>query len=667
MLADPLPKKELIVMVKNYQNPSLFIRVMILLHLISTLSVKAQNIAVINGNFDNLSGWETEGKIGTIIDGRCYIPSGDNSKLFQRIQVSEGYYTLTAKLSIPNCEGNCYLYGKGKGYTIVSTEIPKTKDSQNSLTVYVRGIQSDNGELEIGVYNEGKHDLYIDDVTLTKTDGPYIFLQGGDITELNYVINSGGNYYDTEGTLLYSKEDSNVEKAQSVVNYLAERGMNFVRIRNSNSPGEKHPDKSNSYYLPDGFQDTKDCLQLAVMAHNANMKIQYTFNYSDYWSNGERQDIPSDWMDSIKGIYDKQKIVDKLSDCIYKYTLEVMKELAENQIYPEYVSLGNETNGGFLFPYGYSYDVTWDNTDMPRGTQNWNAIASFINAGYKAVKEVSPSSKIVIHLADNTNDFIKYGSNANSYTYAWYFDNLRKHNAQFDVIGASYYPAWSEATVGNLVEYCKNLSQRYEKEILIMESGYNFHPTRKDGWEGQLTENAPDYKDLFQYTPEGQKSFVAELLNGLKSIGATSKYECIGSLYWDPMMIHVEDENGNNKTGWAHKTSTNQPDVNVVENTTLFDFEGIALPAFEVYENNKYANKETESPTIQINHPSDKQYILYSKSNLLTIKSLQEDTYTIINNLGWLISKFKLKANETKEIQLPLGVYFINNTKVLIK
>ena len=154
-------------MVKNYQIPSLLSRMMILLFLFSATSVKAQNIAVINGNFDNLSSWETEGEIGTIVDGRCYIPAGSESKLFQHVQVQEGYYMLTAMVSIPNCYGKCYLYAKGEGYSIVSTEIPKTKESNNYVKVFVRGIQTNNGEIEIGVYNEGKHDLYIDDITLT--------------------------------------------------------------------------------------------------------------------------------------------------------------------------------------------------------------------------------------------------------------------------------------------------------------------------------------------------------------------------------------------------------------------------------------------------------------------------------------------------------------------
>ena len=79
-------------MVKNYQIPSLLSRVMILLFLFSATSVKAQNIAVINDNFDNLSCWEIEGENGSIVDGHCYIPAGSESKLFQRIQVQEGYF-----------------------------------------------------------------------------------------------------------------------------------------------------------------------------------------------------------------------------------------------------------------------------------------------------------------------------------------------------------------------------------------------------------------------------------------------------------------------------------------------------------------------------------------------------------------------------------------------
>ena len=209
-----------------------------MLSLLSPMAILAQNISLQNGNFDQISGWEIVGKTGSIEAGRYHILKGSESKIFQRLSVSEGSYLLTAKVSIPNCEGKCYLYGKGDGYTMVSTEIPKVKEINQSITVYVRGVQTKNGNIEIGVYNEGKHDIYIDEISLAKENSPYSFLQGGDITELNYVINSGGNYSDENGMLLYDKNDSDDKKAQAVVDYLAKKGMNFVRIRNSNSPGK---------------------------------------------------------------------------------------------------------------------------------------------------------------------------------------------------------------------------------------------------------------------------------------------------------------------------------------------------------------------------------------------------------------------------------------------
>ena len=57
-------------------------------------------------------------------------------------------------------------------------------------------------------------------------------------------------------------------------------------------------------------------------------------------------------------------------------------------------------------------------------------------------------------------------------------------------------------------------------------------------------------------------------------------------------MIHVEDEHGNNVTGWAHTFDTNQPQANVVENTTLFDFDGKAVTALEAYEYNTYSKPQ---------------------------------------------------------------------------
>ena len=58
------------------------------------------------------------------------------------------------------------------------------------------------------------------------------------------------------------------------------------------------------------------------------------------------------------------------------------------------------------------------------------------------------------------------------------------------------------------------------------------------------------------------------------SIKAVPKARIIGVLYWDPIFIPAGD------TGWELGAR------NVVSNTTLFDFEGNALPVFDSFKNN---------------------------------------------------------------------------------
>ena len=500
-------------------------------------------------------------------------------RLFNNL--TPGFYDITATLSAPSVNGVCFLFGKGEGYSMASTAVPVG----SNLKVTVRGVGTLGNSLLAGLFSDGADEVQVADLEVTKSDA-FHFYHGGDITELNYVLDYGGRYADEKGNTLCPSGASREEMAQNVINYLAGNGMNFVRIRLSNNPGQ--PDNTGTYCLPEGYQDESDCLQLAKMANEAGMDIQFTFNWSDYWSNGTRQNVPADWLEAVKKAGAGNEVA-TLADCAYNYTKKVMQHLAALGIYPAYVSLGNETNGGFLFPYAYSYDVKAADAsaDMPQGYKNWTAIAKIVNAGYKAVKEVSPNSQVIIHLADNTYDVVDKAGHVDWWTYSWYFDELKKAGANFDVIGASYYPSWSTATAAQAAQFYAQLINRYKKDILVMETGYNWTERRKDGHEGQLPYTAPDYKQRYLFDKNGQKGFMADVLNELKGVAPGNVNHVVGDLYWDPMMIHVEDPSGKNATGWAHWYKWNTPDANVVENTTLFDFEGRALPVFDAYRYNR--------------------------------------------------------------------------------
>lgn len=409
------------------------------------------------------------------------------------------------------------------------------------------------------------------------------FYRGGDITELTYIESLGGKYYDKDG------------KERDALDILAENGMNMARIRLTNTPGKGNGD--GTYYLPEGYQDEADCLALAKRAKAHNMGIQFTFNYSDYWSNGSRQIIPSQWVEQILSdtgynvkdadflnsmtAEQRAQIINELEKIVYDYTLDIMKKLKAQDTVPEYVSLGNEIRGGLLFPFANTYDANMnrdrfelvfddDKSDNDiKCPKDWESLARFINAGYKAVKEVSPDTQVIIHLDD--------GSKVSAFT--WYLDQLDEVGAKYDVIGASYYPAWSGNVIETCVDFCNEITEKYDKDIMIMETGYNWNSTTKDGNGGQLVD-IDAYKDVFPATQEGHYGYMKTLFEGLRSV---KNDRCLGALYWDPLMIHVEDENGSHLSGWAYLEADDSVEPNIVENTTLFDFDGKAIKSLDAY------------------------------------------------------------------------------------
>lgn len=485
-----------------------------------------------------------------------------------------GYYTVTAKTSCTGQSADAYISANG-----VKAALPNGEQ-----TMCLRGVKAENGAITIEAAAAPGETVTIEEISAVPGE-EYTFYKGGDVTEANYILSLGGKYYGPDS-----------DTAEDPIKILADNGVNMARIRLSNAPGKGHGD--GTYYLPDGFQDLDDCLDLARRAKENGMAIEFTFNLSDYWSNAERQIIPSEWVDVIKdelgfdikdpeflkSMTDDERaaVTDRLVSLVSEHVTDVMTRLKAQGTVPEFVSIGNEVNGGLLFPFAPSFDMqmncgsfeaVWgddqseDDIPMPAQTE---ALARIMNAGYDAVKAVSPDTQVVLHLAN--------GAKLSSYT--WALDIYENAGAKYDILGASYYPAWSDNTVEGCVEFCNEVYAKYEKPILIMETGYNWNATRKDGNPGQLVD-IEAYKDKYPPTPAGQKGYLADLYNGLVSVNDGA---CIGAIYWDPLMIHVEDPENENASlsGWAYRESDDKPDGNVVENTTLFDFDGKALPILNV-------------------------------------------------------------------------------------
>ncbi|WP_239618641.1 glycosyl hydrolase 53 family protein [Cohnella mopanensis] len=461
--------------------------------------------------------------------------------------LAEGYYTLTAWTQNGGGQKASYLFARDNGTSESRTSLP-VADSWTKVTV--RGIHVTTGQATIGLYSDANAGNWakMDFVELVKDDKPYRLLKGGDVSELSHVEKMGGKFYDANG----------VEK--DLFQILKENGHDIVRLRVYNDPGKGHGD--GNYYRPAGIMDKADILKLAKRAKAAGLQIQLSFHYSDYWTNGATHMVPHEWAEQISGLAGDSAKVAKLKQLLSDYTTEVMQAMVAQGTTPEFVSLGNEMQAGILFPYGRATDGAWTN------------LAEFLKAGASAVKAVSPTSKIILHL-DGAGDYGKYTS---------FFDKAAELGVPYDIIGPSYYPFWTDLTVQQIVAFCNTISAKYDKDIMIMETGYNWNSTLPNGEPGQLSDNGP-YSDSTS-TPEGQKNFMLELFNGLKNVNGG---RVIGDLYWDPIMIATPG------VGWAIKESDDLPDVNVVSNTTLFDFNGRALPAHDAY---KYNTEGTNSGNV---------------------------------------------------------------------
>lgn len=270
--------------------------------------------------------------------------------------------------------------------------------------------------------------------------------------------------------------------AKDAMALLKEKGVDTIRIR-----AFVNPPSSFSWTKPDGstcllgYNDTAGVLYTAERAADLGMDIMLVLHYSDHFADPMYQDIPEAWTDAS---------AEQLEQYIYDYTYYIMDQLAEKDIYPKWVEVGNEVNGGILYPYGDS-------------TNNFEQLAEYLNSGYDAVKAVSPNSKVVTHLANLGN----LGIGSSDFT--WFLDNfINTYGGKTDVIGMSYYPYWIGGDdIEGLSYNLYDISQKYGKEVMICETGGD------------------------EADPEGTYELLRKQINALKAV---PNNKGVGIFYWEP-------------------------------------------------------------------------------------------------------------------------------------
>ncbi|WP_429179968.1 glycoside hydrolase family 53 protein [Aeromonas salmonicida] len=358
------------------------------------------------------------------------------------------------------------------------------------------------------------------------------FIKGADVSMLAEVEKHGGKFFDEHGN------------PQDAMVILKENGFNYIRLRLWVDPKD-----ADGKPYGGGNNDLATTIELAKRAKANGMKFLLDYHYSDFWTDPARQNKPKAWASMN---------IDQLTEAVYQHTKTTMDAFAKAGVLPDMVQVGNEINGGMLWPEGKSWGQNGGEFDR---------LAGLLNAGIKAVKEHGDQIKIMLHLAEGTkND-----------TFIWWFDEITKRKVPFDIIGLSYYIYWNGPM--NALQYnMDDISKRYDKDLIVVEAAYGYTTANCDNAENNFTSKEADDAG-YPATVQGQANYLHDLLQVVTKV---PEGRGKGVFYWEPAWLPTPGATWATKAGMKYN-SDDWKEGNARENQSLFDCQGKVLPSIKAF------------------------------------------------------------------------------------
>jgi len=337
------------------------------------------------------------------------------------------------------------------------------------------------------------------------------FYKGADLSYVNEMEDCGGVYKDENGT---QKDPYQI---------FHQAGTNLARFRLWHNPD--WTDYST-------FEDVKRSI---VRAKTQNFEILLDFHYSDTWADPGKQQIPAAWIQHI----DDTEILGQL---LYDYTFETLVELSNENLTPDIVQVGNEINAMILQDGDLEWPIDWERN------------SALINKGIEAVRDFSTQNntnvEVMLHIAQPENAL-------------WWFEQATNSGiTDFDWIGLSYYPQWSDYNLSDVDEAFSTLINTYNKKLMVVETAYPFTLENKDAANNIMGADA--LIEGFPATEQGQLDYLTALSQSIIDSGGQ------GLIYWEPAWISTTCS-----TLWGQGSHW--------DNATLFDHDNNANLGMEFY------------------------------------------------------------------------------------
>ncbi|MEU8349031.1 glycosyl hydrolase 53 family protein, partial [Streptomyces sp. NPDC048845] len=357
--------------------------------------------------------------------------------------LDDGPYTVSAWVRSSGGQKSATIALRDCGAGSERTQLPPTADGawiRITASAEVRG-----GSCTIALTSDARPGqwAHFDDITLTP-GAAALSVRGGDVSTLAKNEAFGARYRHADGT-----EDD-------ALSVLGSAGMNYARLKVWVDP-------------VDGYNTKERVLAMAQRIRASGMQLFVDFHYSDAWADPGKQNKPAAWSGHS---------YQQLRQDVYDHTYDVLSALAAQGTPAGMVQIGNEINGGMLWPEG--------------SIDNWDQLAGLLKSGAEAARAASPDTRIALHLAEG-------GDREGTH---WWFDRAVAHDVPFDVVALSYYGYW-HGPLSGLQANLDATASRYGKPVLVAETAYAHTLENGDDLANNVG-TADQLVDGYPATPQGQ-------------------------------------------------------------------------------------------------------------------------------------------------------------------
>ncbi|MGB2273509.1 MAG: glycosyl hydrolase 53 family protein [Flavicella sp.] len=230
-----------------------------------------------------------------------------------------------------------------------------------------------------------------------------------------------------------------------------------------------------------------------LAAKNAGLQVLLVLHYSDEYTGINHQLFPAKWTDYLEEGKNPATLV-------YNYTQQVLQVLDSDGIVPDYIQIGNETRSNLLLSerenqmpipqllFDLRLEATPQNLNLGlSGEVYWTRTTAILNAGFKAVKDFSPSIKTVLSIGDLASLEEVWLQKATTLTSFNRWGNYILQMEAIDIFGLSFGPILQTfASEEKLYQTIHDLFVDYGKETLLTHTAYPHSYVTTDSRENTL-------------------------------------------------------------------------------------------------------------------------------------------------------------------------------------